>query len=104
MTSSNTFQSDIGSFQNGGHGEDIIKARLELFMYNLSHFSFLGFSFFLFLPTDRPTFTRERNKPFYGDGQRECDLRSYTIFQLTAAKNKALILFCKTLIVIIVYT
>ena len=33
MTSSNTFQSDIGSFQNGGHGEDIIKARLELLMY-----------------------------------------------------------------------
>ena len=33
MTSSNTFQSDIGSFQNGGHGEDKIKARLELFMY-----------------------------------------------------------------------
>ena len=28
VTSSNTFQSDIGSFQNGaGHGEDIIKAR-----------------------------------------------------------------------------
>ena len=42
MTSSNTFQSDIGSFQNGGrrHGEDIIKARLELFIV------------LIFLPTD----------------------------------------------------
>ena len=55
MTSSNTFQSDIGSLQNGGHGEDIIKARLELFMYNLSIFRFWAFLFsFLFL-TDRPT-------------------------------------------------
>ena len=70
MTSSNTFQSDIGSLQNGGHGEDIIKARLELFMYNLSIFRFS--TFLLFLPTDRPTFTRERamgNETFYGDGK-----------------------------------
>ena len=54
MTSSNTFQSDIGSLQNGGHGEDIIKARLELFMYNLSIFRFWAFLFFSFFfrPTD----------------------------------------------------
>ena len=63
MTSSNTFQSDIGSFQNGGHGEDIIKARLELFMYNLSIFRFSAFLSFFF--TDRPTHFYERE----GDGK-----------------------------------
>ena len=62
MTYSNTFQSDIGSLQNGGHEEDIIKARLELFMYNLSIFRFSAFLFFF---TDRPTHFHERE----GDGK-----------------------------------
>ena len=74
MTSSNTFQSNIGLFQNGGHGEDIIKACLKLFnMYYSNNESIFCFSAFLFfsLPTDRPTFMRERaigNKTVYGDG------------------------------------
>ena len=58
MTPSNTFQSDIGLLQNGGHEEDIIKARLELFMYNLSIFRFWAFLFFFL--TDRPTHFHER--------------------------------------------
>ena len=67
MTSSNTFQSDIGSFQNGGHGEDIINARLELFMYNLSIFRLLAFFlfYFYFFITDRPTHFHETE----GDGK-----------------------------------
>ena len=76
MTSSNTFQSDIGSLQNGGHGEEIIKARLELFMYYLSisrlgaFFIFIFIFIFFNLPTDPLSRERGRweNKTFYGDG------------------------------------
>ena len=63
MMSLNTFQSDIGSLQNGGHREDKIKAHLELFMYNLSIFRFSAF-FKKILPTDRPSHIHEKE----GDG------------------------------------
>ena len=62
MTSSNTFQSDIGSFQNGGHGEDIIKAPLGI-IYVLICQYFVSTD----RPTDRPTHFHERERE--GDGK-----------------------------------
>ena len=56
MTSSNTFQSDIGSLQNGDHGKDIITWNY------LSIFRFSAFFFFFFFHRPTNPLSRERGR------------------------------------------